>query len=85
MVSDVPQQAISMSVRQILRSREIIAVVPDARKAGAVRACMEGEVGPLAPASILRTHSNTTLYLDRDSAALLGPGTYGEILASEAS
>jgi glucosamine-6-phosphate deaminase len=70
-VADVPAQAISMSVRQILKSREIIAVVPDARKAQAVKTCVEGEITPTAPASILRTHANITLYLDRDSAALL--------------
>lgn len=82
-VADVPTQAISMSVRQILKSREIICVVPDARKAQAVKACVEGEVSPMAPASILRTHANTTLFLDRDSAALLSPAVRGEILASE--
>ena len=70
-IDDVPARAISMSVRQILKSREIIAVVPDARKANAVKACVEGPVSPMAPASILQTHANTTLYLDRDSAALL--------------
>ena len=63
-IDDVPAQAISMSVRQILKSQEIIAVVPDARKAAAVKACVEGPVSPLAPASILQTHPNTTLYLD---------------------
>jgi glucosamine-6-phosphate deaminase len=82
-VADVPSQAISMSVRQILKSREIICVVPDARKAQAIKACVEGEVSPMAPASILRTHANTTLFLDRDSAALLSPAVRGEILASE--
>lgn len=79
-IRDVPAQAISMSVRQILESREIICVVPDARKAEAVKACFEGEVSPMAPASILRTHANTTVYLDRDSAALLTPATRGPIL-----
>ena len=74
-IEEVPAQAISMSVRQILKSREIIAVVPDARKAAAVKACVEGPVSPLAPASILQTHPNTTLYLDRDSAALLSGTT----------
>ncbi len=54
-VDDVPTHAISMSVRQILKSREIICVVPEARKAHAVKACVEGEISPLAPASILRT------------------------------
>ena len=70
-IEDVPAQAISMSVRQILKSAEIIAVVPDARKARAVQACVDGPVSPAAPASILQTHLNTTLYLDSDSAALL--------------
>ena len=70
-IADVPAQAISMSVRQVLKSKQIIAVVPDARKAAAVKACVEGSVTPMAPASILQTHPNTTLYLDDDSAALL--------------
>ena len=70
-LEDVPQQAISMSVKQILKAKEIVCVVPDARKANAVKACLEGEISPLAPASILRTHTNTTIYLDHDSAALL--------------
>jgi glucosamine-6-phosphate deaminase len=68
---DVPRQAISMSVRQILKAKEIICIVPDARKAKAVKSCFEGEISPLVPASILRTHPNTTVYLDQHSAALL--------------
>lgn len=79
-LADVPSRAISMSIRQILKSRAIIGVVPDARKAAAVRACFEGDVSPLAPASILRTHANTTVHLDRDSASLLSPATRGDIL-----
>ena len=82
-VDQVPTQAISMSVRQILKSREIICVVPDERKAKAVKACVEGEVSPMAPASILRTHANTTLYLDRESAALLPPERVGDVLESD--
>jgi len=70
-VADVPTQAISMSVRQILRAREIIVVVPDERKAQAVKNSLEGEIAPLVPASILRRHPNATIYLDKDSAALL--------------
>jgi glucosamine-6-phosphate deaminase len=70
-VSQVPQQAVSMSVRQILKAKEIVAVVPDARKARAVQACVEGAITPLSPASILRTHANTTLHLDTASASLL--------------
>jgi len=70
-LSDVPRQAISMSVKQVLKAKEIICIAPDARKAEAVRACFEGAISPLAPASILRTHPHTTIYLDPYSAALL--------------
>jgi glucosamine-6-phosphate deaminase len=73
-ISDVPRQAISMSVRQIMKARQIVAVVPDTRKARAVKLCLEGEISPLAPGSVLRRHPNTTVYLDKDSAALLSAG-----------
>jgi len=82
-VSVVPRQAISMSVQQILKSKEILAVVPDARKAQAVRACFEGEISPMAPASILRTHRNATLYLDKNSAALLSPALRNQLNESQ--
>lgn len=72
-LSEVPKRAISMSVRQILKAKEILCIVPDARKAQAVKTCFEGEISPLAPASILRRHANTTVLLDKHSAALLSP------------
>jgi glucosamine-6-phosphate deaminase len=81
-ISEVPQQAISMSLRQILKSKEIIAVVPDARKAHAVKLCFEGEISPMAPASILRTHPAATVYLDRESASLLSPTTLTALSSS---
>jgi len=67
----VPQPAISMSVRQILKSRRIILAVPDARKAPAVKAALEGQVTPLAPASVLQRHKGVMLHLDPASASLL--------------
>jgi len=70
-LDDVPRRAISMSIRQILKAREILCIVPDARKAKAVSECLEGAVSPLHPSSILQSHPATTIYLDRDSAALL--------------
>ena len=72
-ISQVPTHAISMSARQILKAKEILAVVPDKRKAVAVKACFEGDISPMAPASILRRHPNATVYLDTSSASLLGP------------
>lgn len=68
----VPRKAISMSIRQILKAEHIICTVPDQRKAIAVQAAVEGPVTPLLPASILQQHERTTLFLDRDSASLLG-------------
>jgi len=70
-IDDVPAQAISMSIRQILRSREILCIVPDQRKAEAVKASVELSVNPMHPASILQTHERVTLYLDCDSSSLL--------------
>lgn len=70
-IAEVPASAISMSVRQILKAREIICVVPDARKAVPVKAALEGPVTPDVPASALREHANVTMYLDAGSAALL--------------
>lgn len=72
-LEDVPERAISMSIPQILLSREIVCVVPDARKAQAVRDCLQGEVSPMHPASALQRHARTTVFLDSDSAALLRP------------
>jgi glucosamine-6-phosphate deaminase len=72
---DVPKQAISMSVKQILKAKKIIAIVPDTRKAKAVKSSLEGDIDPQAPASILRKHADTTIYLDKNSAALLNPAT----------
>jgi glucosamine-6-phosphate deaminase len=81
-ISEVPRQAISMSVHQILQAREIIAVVPDTRKAQAVKLCIEGEITPMAPASILRTHPAATIYLDTDSASLLSPAKLAALEAA---
>jgi glucosamine-6-phosphate deaminase len=72
-ISQVPEQALSMSVRQILKSTEILAVVPDTRKAHAINKCFETEISPMAPASILRMHPNATVYLDVNSASMLSP------------
>jgi len=70
-IDEVPAQAISMSIKQILRSLEILCIVPDRRKAEAVKASVELNVNPMHPASILQTHERVRLYLDRDSSALL--------------
>jgi len=65
----VPRQAISMSIRQIMKSRAIICTVPDRRKAEAVRKALEGPVTPEAPASILQRHPDCRFFLDAGSAS----------------
>jgi glucosamine-6-phosphate deaminase len=70
-LKSVPEQAVSMSIRQIMKSRSIICTVPDQRKAQAVKSCLEGEISPLVPSSILRNHPQTYLYLDQPAASLL--------------
>jgi len=70
-LEDVPQVAISMSVRQIMYSRTIICTVPDTRKAAAVKAALEGPITDLCPASILREHGDCRMFLDRAAASLL--------------
>jgi glucosamine-6-phosphate deaminase len=72
-MADVPDTAISMSIRQILKAREILVIVPDARKAPAVKASLEANIAPEVPASILRTHPDATLFLDEPAASLLDP------------
>lgn len=72
-LDDVPKQAISMSIHQIMQSAHIICSVPDERKAKAVKDCLENEVSPLYPASILQQHPSCSLYLDKQSSCLLQP------------
>lgn len=70
-LEEVPKEAITMSVREIMRSRKIISIVPYKVKAEAVRDTLSADIGPKVPASILRTHEDWTLLLDEDSASLV--------------
>lgn len=74
-IEDVPAQAISMSIKQILKSKHIICSVPDSRKAMAVKNTIEKPVSNLYPASVLQLHENCTCYLDEQSASLLSHDT----------
>ena len=70
-LAEVPDTAISMSIQQMLKARELIVVVPDERKAAAVKEALEGDVTPAVPASIVRRHPDVTVYLDEPAASLL--------------
>ncbi|MGB2807774.1 MAG: glucosamine-6-phosphate deaminase [Sedimentisphaerales bacterium] len=70
-LEQVPRRAISMSIRQIMKSACLIVSVPEKRKAEAVRNALEGKVTNMCPASILQAHPNCKIFLDNDSASLL--------------
>jgi len=70
-LEQVPRSAISMSIRQIMKSACLIVSVPDKRKAEAVRNALEGKVTNMCPASILQKHPNCKIFLDADAASLL--------------
>lgn len=70
-LSAVPKQAISMSIRQIMKAQVVVCTVPDERKADAVYAAVEGPVAPEIPASVLQEHPNCILFLDGESSRLL--------------
>lgn len=76
-IDDVPMLAISMSINQIMKSSTIICTVTDTRKADAVRSALEGDISNLCPASILQSHDDTHVFLDRTAAAKLRGGQVG--------
>ncbi|MHC4656040.1 MAG: glucosamine-6-phosphate deaminase [Planctomycetota bacterium] len=70
-LEQVPRRAISMSIRQIMKSTCLIVSVPEKRKAEAVRNTLERKVTNMCPASILQTHKSCKIFLDADAASLL--------------
>lgn len=66
-IDDVPKQAVSMTVYQILQCKSIISVVPHAVKANAVKLTLENEVTNTIPATIMKGHDNFTLLVDENS------------------
>ena len=68
-VADVPCQAISITVSQILKARCIVSVVPHAVKAEAVKNTLAQRVNNQVPATILKTHPDWNLYVDAGAAS----------------
>lgn len=68
---DVPDRAITITVQGIMRSKCIVSVVPEARKAEAVTCALDGPVTPTCPASVLQRHPRTYVFLDVESASQL--------------
>lgn len=70
-LDEVPKKALTLTVPTIMKAGFIVCVVPASTKAEAVKMTLEGEIGAYCPATVFRLHSDATLYLDADSAALL--------------
>ena len=70
-IDDVPTHALTLTVPALMSGKELYCIVPAKTKAKAVYETLNGDITPLCPASVLRTHKSATLYLDPDSSSLL--------------
>ncbi len=70
-MDEVPRQALSMGIKNIMQAKSIIMVVSGKNKAEAVRGMVKGEVNPALPASVLQLHPFVTVICDKDAASLL--------------
>ena len=75
-IDEVPKQAITMTVNQIMQCRNIVSCVPYAVKAKAIKDTLENQLTNMIPATILKEHPNISLYLDNDSASLVNISKY---------
>jgi glucosamine-6-phosphate deaminase len=72
-INDVPKQALSMTVYQILQSKVIVSAVPHQVKANAIKLMLENDETPMIPATILKKHPNFHVFLDQGSASMADP------------
>jgi len=72
-LQEVPTKAITLTIPAILSAKFIYCMVPASSKAEAVKRTLEGAISTDCPASILRKHENSILFLDQDSAKWVGP------------
>ena len=70
-IDEVPKQALSMGIKNIMQAKSIVMVVSGKNKAEAVKGMVNGEITPNLPASVLQLHPNVTIVCDKDAASLL--------------
>ena len=68
---DVPEKAITMCVKEILKAKHIVSAVPHKAKADAVYKTITESISPDIPATILKTHPDWNLFIDKESASRL--------------
>lgn len=70
-IDEVPRFALTLTVPTLVAAESVFCIVPAKTKANAVKRTICGEISEECPATILRRHNNATLYLDKDSSALI--------------
>ncbi|MBO5412124.1 MAG: glucosamine-6-phosphate deaminase [Clostridia bacterium] len=70
-IDEVPLQALSMGIKNIMQAKSIVMVVSGKNKAVAVKGMVQGEITPALPASVLQLHPCVTIICDKDAASLL--------------
>lgn len=70
-LENVPKLAITVTIPAILAAGKVFCIVPASTKATAVYDTLNAPISTACPATILRKHSNATLYIDKDAAAKL--------------
>ncbi|MBO5027094.1 MAG: glucosamine-6-phosphate deaminase [Clostridia bacterium] len=70
-IDEVPRQALSMGIKNIMQAKSVLMVVSGKNKSQAVYGMVKGEVTPALPASVLQLHPNVTIICDKDAASLL--------------
>lgn len=70
-ISQVPKRAVTVTIPALMSCKYVVGIVPTSRKAQAVYNALYGPINEMCPASILRTHKNATLFLDKDAAELI--------------
>ena len=72
-LDDVPKHAITITPYEIMQSKVVISAVPHVQKANAIKNTMENDVTNMVPSTLLKTHADWSLYLDKASASMLSP------------
>lgn len=70
-IDEVPKKAITMGIGNIMAARKVVLVATGASKAQAIYKTMRGDITPQVPATVLRTHPNCVILVDREAASLL--------------
>ena len=69
-IEDVPKRAITMGIKTILSARRIILMASGEKKSQIVHDAFTKEMTTNIPASVLQTHNDVLVMLDKEAARL---------------